>query len=130
MIKKQIKELAEKACPPDLNFRRECADFTCGAIKSFKEGFLAGYEAPRAEIDRLHKVIAKELTENDEIGCEYTYVNALKREIEKRDRMIEVMREALDRIYSEANYMRTIKIQTVAHEALAQAKRIEEGEER
>lgn len=33
-----------------------------------------------AEVRRLRRVIAKELTENDELGCEYTYVNVLKRE--------------------------------------------------
>lgn len=35
------------------------------------------------EIERLNKVIAKELTENDELGCEYTYVNVLREEIER-----------------------------------------------
>jgi uncharacterized coiled-coil DUF342 family protein len=34
------------------------------------------------EIYRLHRVIANELTENDELGCEYTYVMVLKEEIE------------------------------------------------
>lgn len=32
------------------------------------------------EIERLHKVIADQLCENDEIGCEYTYVNVLREE--------------------------------------------------
>jgi hypothetical protein len=35
-------------------------------------------EKQKREIARLHRVIAKELTENDELGCEYTYVNALR----------------------------------------------------
>lgn len=35
-------------------------------------------EKLEAEISRLHRVIAKELTENDELGCEYTYVNILR----------------------------------------------------
>lgn len=43
----------------------------------------------RSEIDRLKRVIAKELSENDELGCEYTYVNAL------RDANIK-LREALE----------------------------------
>jgi septal ring factor EnvC (AmiA/AmiB activator) len=35
-----------------------------------------------AEITRLHRVIARELTENDELGAEYTYVNALREELQ------------------------------------------------
>jgi hypothetical protein len=31
-----------------------------------------------AEILRLNRVILKEITENDELGCEYTYVNILR----------------------------------------------------
>lgn len=31
--------------------------------------------------ERLHRVIAKELTENDELGCEFVYVTVLKSEI-------------------------------------------------
>lgn len=34
----------------------------------------------RAENARLLRVIAKELTENDDLGAEFTYVNALKAE--------------------------------------------------
>lgn len=36
----------------------------------------------RVEIERLTRVIARELTENDELGCEYTYVNALRDDLE------------------------------------------------
>lgn len=35
------------------------------------------------EIHRLRRIIAKELTENDELGSEFVYVNALKEEIAK-----------------------------------------------
>ncbi len=35
-----------------------------------------------AEVERLNRVIAKELTENDDLGCEYTYVNALREELQ------------------------------------------------
>lgn len=33
------------------------------------------------EIDRLRSIILKELTENDDLGAEYTYVLLLKEEI-------------------------------------------------
>lgn len=36
-----------------------------------------------AEIDRLHRVITRELSENDELGAEYTHVMALKEELEE-----------------------------------------------
>ncbi len=36
-----------------------------------------------AEVERLNKIIAKELSENDELGAEYTYVNALRGEVER-----------------------------------------------
>lgn len=39
--------------------------------------------AKDAEIERLVRVIARELSENDELGAEYTYVMALKAEIER-----------------------------------------------
>jgi hypothetical protein len=46
----------------------------------------------KAEVERLKRVIAKELTENDDLGCEYTYVIALKEEVrglsEKHDLQI------------------------------------------
>lgn len=36
-----------------------------------------------AEIRRLQRVIAKELSENDELGSEYTYVNSLRCELKE-----------------------------------------------
>lgn len=45
----------------------------------------------KAEIERLKKLIAKELNENDELGAEYTYVNILKAENAK-------LRAALEKI--------------------------------
>lgn len=38
------------------------------------------FNIQKVEIDRLTRVIAKELTENDELGSEFVYVNALKAE--------------------------------------------------
>ena len=35
----------------------------------------------QAQIDRLYKIIAQQLSENDELGAEYTYVAALKKEL-------------------------------------------------
>lgn len=42
-----------------------------------------------AEIERLNRVIAKELSENDELGAEYTYVNALKAKLQQAEAEIE-----------------------------------------
>lgn len=39
--------------------------------------------AANAEIERLNKIIAQEINENDELGAEYTYVRILKDENEK-----------------------------------------------
>ena len=68
------------------------------------------------EVERLKRIIAKELTENDELGREYTYVNALidenkrlrdevehwkKQHVMSRDaanKLIERLRRALERI--------------------------------
>lgn len=47
-------------------------------------------EKLRTENQRLKKIIAKELSENDELGCEYTYVNILKDENQR-------LREALEK---------------------------------
>lgn len=44
---------------------------------------LDAYEKLQGENERLHRVIAKELTENDEIGAEYTYVVCLQDENRK-----------------------------------------------
>ena len=44
----------------------------------------------QAEIKRLKRVVAQELSENDGLGSEYTYVNTLKEQLaqerEKRER--------------------------------------------
>ena len=47
------------------------------------------YEKLQQENDRLKKIIAKELSENDDLGCEFVYVNILKQENK-------IMREALE----------------------------------
>ncbi len=49
-------------------------------VKDYQAACVRADVAER-EIERLHKVIAKELSENDELGAEYTYVRALKEEI-------------------------------------------------
>jgi len=51
-------------------------DEWCSNCSSFE--MCSKCDKKEAEIKRLHRVIAKELTENDELGCEYTYVNALR----------------------------------------------------
>lgn len=66
--------------------------------------YLAGLREARtesqAEIDRLKRIIAKELTENDELGSEFTYVVALKAEISKLRELLERAKELMriDRI--------------------------------
>ena len=55
-------------------------------------------DALKAEVARLIKVIAKELTENDELGCEYAYVNSLREENAALQAKLEIAVEALDRI--------------------------------
>jgi hypothetical protein len=49
------------------------------------------------EVERLKKIIAKEFNENDELGCEYTYVNILKDENaklkDKNKRLVAKLRE-------------------------------------
>lgn len=43
----------------------------------------SAFDAQAEEIERLKKIIAKELSENDELGAEFVYVNILKEEINK-----------------------------------------------
>lgn len=50
------------------------------------------HTALRIEIDRLNKVIAKELSENDELGCEYTYVNTLRIELKELQDKFKLLR--------------------------------------
>jgi len=54
------------------------------------------HEKLQIEIKRLHRVIAQELTENDELGSEYTYVLCLKEQIEKKQAIINKLKEALE----------------------------------
>lgn len=61
-------------------------DLECGESRFKKEDaeFIihakATYLRLLDECDRLRRVIAKELTENDELGSEFTYVNSLREE--------------------------------------------------
>ena len=84
-----LKALREMA--PEFNRQEiedECPNVTDdewilrGATIQYKKD-AALIAARDAKIDRLHRVIAQELTENDELGSEYTYVNALKDEIKE-----------------------------------------------
>lgn len=51
-------KLAGELYPRDLNFREECDDYKCGAIKSWKEGFLAGFEAARRSDEPMMEEMA------------------------------------------------------------------------
>lgn len=57
-------------------------------------------EALEAEIERLKKIITKELTENDDLGSEFVYVQALKGENARLTQQNEIMREALEDLLS------------------------------
>ena len=50
-------------------------------VFSLTEAYAMGYKAAQAATSRLKLIIAKELSENDELGSEFTYVNVLKDEI-------------------------------------------------
>jgi hypothetical protein len=49
--------------PRDLNFRKECSDegFRCGAIASYKEGWLAGFNFAKEKMldlcDSKHQIV-------------------------------------------------------------------------
>lgn len=47
------------------------------------------------QIEHLKRIIAKELTENDELGSEYVYVMALKEDIQAKDIRIARLEEAI-----------------------------------
>jgi hypothetical protein len=63
----------------------------------------------KEENQRLNKIILKELSENDELGCEYTYVRLLKKELsaEKADKQrvidigVNMQRRVNDRVEAE-----------------------------
>lgn len=50
---KSAQELADELQPIDIHFRKECDGFFCGAVKSWKEGFLAGYAAAEPRLLEL-----------------------------------------------------------------------------
>lgn len=60
------------------------------------------------EVERLHKVIAKELSENDGLGAEYTYVRALKEEIESQAKELDRMVGEWIKAKDEANRLRNV----------------------
>src|SRR5260221_705971 len=55
---------------------------------------LEDYDKLKAENIKLKRIIAKELTENDELGSEFVYVTIMKREVQG-------YREALEQIDAE-----------------------------
>lgn len=65
---------------------RMCHEDPPGAIMSHRRGSILELIA---EIRRLNKIIAQEVSENDELGSEFTYVMALKDENRR-------LREALE----------------------------------
>lgn len=95
---------AEFGCPPfQLKGYKEIVERMADEINRLRGELLRyaditerdgkDYSDAKQEITRLHRIIAKELTENDELGAEYTYVLTLKDENAR-------LREALD-FYSE-----------------------------
>jgi len=46
-------EERDAACPRDLNFRKDCDDYKCGAVKSWKEGADWGSDWQRARAKKL-----------------------------------------------------------------------------
>ena len=50
-----------------------------------------------AENANLKRIIAKELTENDELGSEFVYVQALKERLKLAEQMVSELREHLMR---------------------------------
>jgi len=53
----------------------------------------------QSEVERLNKIIAKELSENDDLGAEYTYVNVLKAKLQAVEQVLDLavkQREAAD----------------------------------
>ena len=63
------------------NYHRRAFGVDANMIHDIGDRFDKAFNESNAEIQRLHRVIAKELTENDELGCEYTYVNTLRQEV-------------------------------------------------
>jgi hypothetical protein len=79
--------------PEDLIWSRDISSCYMAAGKhGFKAGAAYMHARMAKEVDRLTRIIAKELTENDELGCEFTYVNALKAEIEALKNCIQALR--------------------------------------
>lgn len=70
----------------------------------------------RKEIVRLQKVIANELCENDELGCEYTYVNVLRNDLLERSKEMYRYKDALEKIADK--YTELGCVMNIANEAL------------
>lgn len=63
-------EARESARPKDLHFRQECGDYTCGAHKSWNEGFDQGaaYTLQREEIVGLVDALRRLCNEVDALN--------------------------------------------------------------
>lgn len=55
------------------------------------------------EIDRLKRIIAKELSENDELGSEFVYVMVLKEQLAASQARVARLEEALNDVFSVLN---------------------------
>jgi hypothetical protein len=62
------------------NYHRRAFGVDANMIHDIGDRIDKALNKEKAEIQRLNRVIAKELTENDELGCEYTYINVLREE--------------------------------------------------
>lgn len=104
-----------KMTPEEIKNKR--AQIPTLGIVPFDAGFRAGVSWTREhEVKKLNRIILKELTENDELGAEYTYVNALREENKK-------LREALEHLFREMNNGQTLEPDGPNHKYIERALR-------
>jgi len=68
------------------NEKAPYSDWTREQLVENSKALMSRIAQLSSEVERLTKLIAKELNENDELGAEYTYVNILKAEVERLKR--------------------------------------------
>lgn len=95
-------------------------------IRSEVEAFMAGWQAKETrendEIQRLKRIIAKELTENDELGSEFVYVYTLKERIKLLEQAIKfTLKNVSVPAYDNKNYSGNIFNAQVAFVMLEKA---------
>lgn len=88
MEKKRDILALEKREPYQLEYRN-----IVGAL--FCAGWDACAEEYEQEIERLQKIICKELSENDDLGSEFTYVCALKKEIKRAQDELDYLKDKI-----------------------------------